>query len=105
MVHYKHKESRRVVRCTLCTPHRWLGNARGRCGKQPRRSTSRRPERADLAMDRPRQRIGFSFASFGVMFLFFGAAAFWPAAGIGAQDLQRPGYPICEVSDEVSSRH
>jgi hypothetical protein len=33
MAHYKRKKSRRVVRCTLCTPHRWLGNARGRFGK------------------------------------------------------------------------
>lgn len=26
MTHHKRKKSRRVVRCTLCTPHRWLGN-------------------------------------------------------------------------------
>jgi hypothetical protein len=49
MTHHKRKKSRRVVRCTLCTPHRWLGNARGRFSKQPRRSSSRRPERAELA--------------------------------------------------------
>jgi len=49
MAHYKRKKSRRVVRCTLCTPHRWLGNAKGSFGKQPRRSTSRRPEGAELA--------------------------------------------------------
>lgn len=54
MAHYKRKKSRRVVRCTLCTPHRWLGNARGRFGKQPRRSTSLRPERAELAIDHSR---------------------------------------------------
>jgi hypothetical protein len=48
MAHYKRKKSRRVVRCTLCTPHRWLGNSRRRSNKQPRRSSSRRPERAEL---------------------------------------------------------
>ena len=31
-------------------------------------------------------RIDFSFASFGVMFLFFGAAAFWPAEGKASID-------------------
>ena len=29
-MNHKRKKSRRQVRCTLCTPHRWLGNATGR---------------------------------------------------------------------------
>ncbi len=29
MSHFKRKHSRRQVRCTMCTPHRWKGNARG----------------------------------------------------------------------------
>ncbi|MCP5431978.1 MAG: hypothetical protein H6923_01775 [Alphaproteobacteria bacterium] len=30
MAHFKRRRSKRVVRCTLCTPHRWMGNAKGR---------------------------------------------------------------------------
>lgn len=27
---FKRKKTKRRVRCTLCTPHRWMGNAKGR---------------------------------------------------------------------------
>jgi hypothetical protein len=30
MPHPKRRKRRRSVRCTLCTPHRWRGNAKGR---------------------------------------------------------------------------
>lgn len=30
MAHFKRRKSRRIVRCTLCTPNRWRGNAKGR---------------------------------------------------------------------------
>jgi hypothetical protein len=30
MAHFKRRKSRRRVRCTLCTPHRWRGNGKGR---------------------------------------------------------------------------
>lgn len=29
-MHYKRKKTRRNVRCTLCTPHRWRGNGKDR---------------------------------------------------------------------------
>jgi hypothetical protein len=29
-MHFKRRKSRRSVRCTLCTPHRWHGNAKDR---------------------------------------------------------------------------
>lgn len=29
-MNYKRKKSRRNVRCTICTTHRWKGNAAGR---------------------------------------------------------------------------
>jgi hypothetical protein len=29
MAHFKRQKSRRIVRCTLCTPHRWFGNNKG----------------------------------------------------------------------------
>lgn len=29
-MNYKRKKSKRSVRCTMCTAHRWLGNSRGR---------------------------------------------------------------------------
>jgi hypothetical protein len=30
MANFKRKKSKRIVRCTLCTPHRWQGNGRNR---------------------------------------------------------------------------
>lgn len=30
MAHFKRKRSKRQVRCTLCTPVRWLGNHKER---------------------------------------------------------------------------
>ncbi len=29
-MNFKRKKSKKVVRCTLCTPHRWLGNHKER---------------------------------------------------------------------------
>ena len=29
-MHYKRPKTKRRVRCTLCTPHRWQGNNRNR---------------------------------------------------------------------------
>lgn len=30
MTHHKRKKTRRSIKCSLCTPYRWRGNARGR---------------------------------------------------------------------------
>lgn len=30
MAHHRRKRSKRSVRCTLCTPHRWQGNGKER---------------------------------------------------------------------------
>jgi hypothetical protein len=30
MAHHKRKKSKRSVRCTICTTHRWSGNTKGR---------------------------------------------------------------------------
>lgn len=30
MANHKRKKSKRSVKCTLCTPHRWLGNSKDR---------------------------------------------------------------------------
>jgi hypothetical protein len=30
MSKFKRKKSKRTVKCTLCTKHRWLGNNKGR---------------------------------------------------------------------------
>lgn len=30
MANHKRKKSKRTVKCTLCTKHRWFGNAKGR---------------------------------------------------------------------------
>jgi hypothetical protein len=30
MANFKRRKSRRIVRCTLCTPYRWQGNGKGR---------------------------------------------------------------------------
>lgn len=32
MANFKRKRSRKQVRCTLCTPHRWKGNKAGPSG-------------------------------------------------------------------------
>ena len=29
-MNYKRKKNKRSVRCTLCTPHKWMGNHSGR---------------------------------------------------------------------------
>lgn len=30
MANHKRKRSKRSVKCTMCTQHRWMGNSRGR---------------------------------------------------------------------------
>jgi hypothetical protein len=30
IMNHKRRKSRRSIRCTLCTPHRWRGNSKGR---------------------------------------------------------------------------
>ena len=30
MANHKRKKSKRSVKCTLCTPHRWMGTTKGR---------------------------------------------------------------------------
>jgi hypothetical protein len=30
MANFKRRKSRRIVRCTMCTPYRWQGNGKGR---------------------------------------------------------------------------
>lgn len=30
MANYKRPKTKRRVRCTICTPHRWRGNGKGR---------------------------------------------------------------------------
>jgi len=30
MANFKRGKTKRSVRCTLCTPHRWMGNNKGR---------------------------------------------------------------------------
>lgn len=30
MANHKRKKSKRTVKCTICTTHRWLGNTKGR---------------------------------------------------------------------------
>lgn len=30
MAHFKRQKTKRRVRCTLCTPHKWMGNNKGR---------------------------------------------------------------------------
>lgn len=30
MANHKRKKSKRTVKCTMCTPHKWLGNNSGR---------------------------------------------------------------------------
>lgn len=32
MAHFKRQKTKRRVRCTLCTPHKWMGNNKGRRG-------------------------------------------------------------------------
>jgi len=32
MAHFKRKKTKRRVRCTLCTPYKWMGNNVGRRG-------------------------------------------------------------------------
>jgi hypothetical protein len=36
-MNYKRKKSRRSVHCTLCTPHRWMGNHKERFNPSTRR--------------------------------------------------------------------
>lgn len=36
-MHYKRKKTKKNVRCTLCTPHRWRGNSRERTRPSIRR--------------------------------------------------------------------
>lgn len=37
MANHKRTRSKRVVRCTLCTPWRWLGNGKQRVNSNTRR--------------------------------------------------------------------
>jgi len=30
MAHFKRQKTKRRVRCTFCTPHKWMGNNKGR---------------------------------------------------------------------------
>lgn len=30
MANHKRKKTKRSVKCTMCTQHRWMGNAKGR---------------------------------------------------------------------------
>jgi len=46
MANYKRKRSRRQVRCTLCTPHRWKGN-RGERFKAGQRANRGRIDRTE----------------------------------------------------------
>lgn len=41
MANFKRKKCRRSIRCTLCTPYRWLGNAKERLPYRDRREMSR----------------------------------------------------------------
>jgi hypothetical protein len=36
-MNHKRKKSRRSVRCTLCTPHRWIGNHKERFDSSTRK--------------------------------------------------------------------
>ena len=44
MANYKRGKSRRQVRCTLCTPHKWLGNNKPR-KKDPERALRKEMDR------------------------------------------------------------
>jgi len=41
MAHFKRRRCRKQVRCTLCTPVRWLGNSKDRVKYRDRREMSR----------------------------------------------------------------
>lgn len=44
MANYKRKKCRRSIRCSLCTPVRWLGNSKGRVKHRDRRNQFRGSE-------------------------------------------------------------
>lgn len=37
MANFKRRKSRKRVRCTMCTPYRWMGNSKGRFDVNTRR--------------------------------------------------------------------
>lgn len=41
MANFKRKKSRRIIRCTLCTPYRWMGNTKERIKFRDRRERER----------------------------------------------------------------
>jgi hypothetical protein len=41
MANFKRRKSRRSIRCTLCTPHRWRGNSRDRFKPRERAARER----------------------------------------------------------------
>lgn len=48
MANHKRKKSKRNVKCTLCTPHRWLGNHKERTkAKERSRKKEDRKEMKD----------------------------------------------------------
>lgn len=40
MANHKRKKSKRSVKCTMCTQHRWFGNASGR--RKPKEQAKRK---------------------------------------------------------------
>lgn len=41
MANFKRKRSRRQIRCSMCTPYRWLGNTKERIKHRDRREMQR----------------------------------------------------------------
>lgn len=46
MAHHKRKKSRRSVKCTICTPVRWMGNSSGR--RKPKEQAKRKQADKDI---------------------------------------------------------
>lgn len=46
MANHKRKKSKRSVKCTLCTPHRWMGNSVGR--NKPKEQALRKAAKKEI---------------------------------------------------------
>lgn len=46
MANHKRKKSKRSVKCTLCTPHRWMGNSKGR--RKPKEQAERKQTEKEI---------------------------------------------------------
>lgn len=45
-MHHKRKKTKRRVRCTICTKHRWLGNSAGR--SKPKEEAKRKQAEKEI---------------------------------------------------------